>query len=325
MRNQATGLPPSLARRLRLPLIAAPMFRVSGPELVIAACRQGVIGSFPTANCRTVEEYDRWLSEISAALTAEDAPFCPNLIMRRRSLKEELACLLKHKVEMVITSVGAPEPVIAPLHDIGCLVFADVANVRHAEKAIAAGADGLILLTAGAGGQTGWANGFAFARAVRALFDGPMVLAGGISDGQALWAAQALGCDLGYMGTKFIATRESLAADGYKQMLVDSRLDDIMLSRAFTGLETNTLRPSVIAAGLDPDNLPTDMTEERAATLYGGGSGSPGPKRWVDVWSAGHSVSGVSGVPSVAALVARTAAEYEQARAQTEAMLQAPF
>ncbi|MBA4722932.1 MAG: nitronate monooxygenase [Alcanivorax sp.] len=321
MRNQATGLPPSLACRLRLPLIAAPMFRVSGPELVIAACRQGVIGSFPTANCRTVEEYDRWLSEISAALTAEDAPFCPNLIMRRRSLKEELACLLKHKVEMVITSVGAPEPVIAPLHDIGCLVFADVANVRHAEKAIAAGADGLILLTAGAGGQTGWANGFAFARAVRALFDGPMVLAGGISDGQALWAAQALGCDLGYMGTKFIATRESLAADGYKQMLVDSRLDDIMLSRAFTGLETNTLRPSVIAAGLDPDDLPTNMTEQRAAALYGGGSGHSGPKRWVDVWSAGHSVSGVGTIPSVAELVAETMQEYRRARAETLALL----
>lgn len=319
--NTTTGLSSSIARRLRLPLIAAPMFRVSGPELVIAACRQGVIGSFPTANCRTVEEYDRWLCEIGAALTPEDAPFCPNLIMRRRSLKEELACLLKHKVEMVITSVGEPRPVIGPLHDIGCLVFADVANVRHAEKAIAAGADGLILLTAGAGGQTGWANGFAFVRAVRAMFDGPLVLAGGIGDGQALWAARTLGCDLGYMGTKFIATRESLAAEGYKRMLVDSRLDDIMLSRAFTGLETNTLRPSVIAAGLDPDNLPIDMTEERAAALYGGGSDSPGPKRWVDVWSAGHSVSGVSGVPSVTELVARTVQEYRRAQAETLSLL----
>lgn len=310
-------LPTEITARLRLPLIAAPMFRVSGPELVIAACRAGVIGAFPSANCRTVEEYDHWLSRIGTALTRQDAPFCPNLIMRRQNLMAELECLIRHRVEMVITSVGSPAPVIGPLHDIGCRVFADVASVRHAEKAIAAGADGLILLTAGAGGQTGWANGFAFARAVRALFDGPVVLAGGLSDGQALWAAQALGCDLGYMGTRFIATRESLAVEGYKTMLVESRLDDVMLSRAFTGLETNTLRPSVIAAGLDPDNLPTDMTEARAAELYGGGSRRPGPKRWVDVWSAGHSVSGVTDIPTVADLVARIEGEFRRARDET--------
>ncbi len=314
-------LPSRIASRLRLPLIAAPMFRVSGPEMVIAACRAGVIGAFPTANCRTMEEYDNWLTQISSALTPDDAPFCPNLIMRRQNVMEELECLLRHQVELVITSVGSPEPVIAPLHDIGCRVFADVASVRHAEKAIAAGVDGLILLTAGAGGQTGWANGFAFVRAVRAMFDGPIVLAGGISDGQALWAARALGCDLGYMGTRFIATQESMAADGYKHMLVDSRLDDIMLSRAFTGLETNTLRPSVVAAGLDPDNLPTDMTEERAAALYGGGTARPGPKRWTDIWSAGHSVSGVTAIPTVAELVAAIEGEYRWGQDETATLL----
>lgn len=316
-----TRLPGEIDRRLRLPLIAAPMFRVSGPALVIAACRAGAIGSFPAANCRTVDEYDRWLTQIRSALTSEDAPFCPNLIMRRESLMAELECLIRHRVEMVITSVGSPEPVIGPLHDIGCRVFADVASVRHAEKALAAGVDGLILLTAGAGGQTGWANGFAFVRAVRALFDGPIVLAGGIADGHALWAARTLGGDLGYMGTRFIATRESMAVEGYKRMLVDSRLDDIMLSRAFTGLETNTLRPSVIAAGLDPDDLPTDMTEERAAAIYGGGSSHPGPRRWADVWSAGHSVSGVSAIPTVAELVDRVDLEYRQARNETAALL----
>jgi nitronate monooxygenase len=318
-------LPDSIRRRLRLPLIAAPMFRVSGPELVIAACRAGVIGSFPTANCRTIADYENWLDQIQSSLTPDDAPWCPNLIMRRKSVMEELDCLLKRKVEIVITSVGSPEPAIAPLHDIGCLVFADVATVRHAEKAIEAGADGLILLTAGAGGQTGWANGFAFARAVRRMFDGPIVMAGGIGDGQALWAAETLGCDLSYMGTKFIATQESMAVQGYKDMLVDCRLDDVFLTRAFTGLETNSLRPSIIAAGLDPNNLPTDMSEERAAALYGGGNNNQGPKRWVDIWSAGHSVSGVTDVPTVAELVETTAREYAQARSDTAALLEQEY
>lgn len=300
------------AERLRLPLIAAPMFRVSGLDLTLAACRAGVVGSFPTVNCRSVAELDDWLTRLEAELGPQDAPFCPNLIMRRENLREELACLLRHRVELVITSVGAPDPAVAPLHDIGCKVLADVASVRHAEKAIAAGVDGLVLLTAGAGGQTGWANGLAFVRAVRAFYDGPIVLAGGVSDGAALLAAQVAGCDLGYMGTKFIATDESMAEDGYKQMLVDSRLDDVLLSRAFTGLETNTLIPSIVAAGLDPKALPTDMTAERANALYGSG-GETSIRRWRDIWSAGHSVSGVDRRGSVAALVEQTAAEYKAA------------
>jgi nitronate monooxygenase len=313
---RSSSLPAALASRLVLPLIAAPMFRVSGPDLVIAACRAGVIGSFPTANCRSIEELDAWLTRFKNEIGPEDAPFCPNLIIRREALQEELACLLRHKVEMVITSVGSPAAVVGPLHDIGCTVFSDVASVRHAHKAVEAGVNGLILLTAGAGGQTGWANGFSFVRAVRKFFDGPIVLAGGISDGTGLFAAQVLGCDFAYMGTKFIATLESMADKDYKEMLVRCEMDDILLSRAFTGLETNTLIPSITASGLDLKNLPADITRERADALYGN-SGVAGVRRWRDIWSAGHSVSGVDRLDSVSDLVQRTRMEYESARETT--------
>jgi nitronate monooxygenase len=317
------SLPAALKSRLRLPLIAAPMFLVSGPALVKAACRAGIIGSFPTANCRTVEELDGWLADMGDdLLRAADetgratAPLCPNLIVHRSNprVPDDLAAVLRHKAEIVITSVGSPEPVLKPLKDSGCLVLADVASVRHAEKAVAAGVDGLVLLTAGAGGQTGWVNPFAFVRAVRKFWDGIVVMAGGMADGQAVAAAQALGCDLAYMGTKFIATRESLAKDSYKQMLVKSRLDDVLLTRAFTGLETNMLRPSIAAAGLDPDNLPVRGAIDIAKDINAAERERPDAKRWKDIWSAGHSVSGVSDVPSVAELVDRTAAEYDAAR-----------
>ena len=317
------SLPASLRDRLRLPLIAAPMFLVSGPALVTAACRAGVVGSFPTANCRTVEELDAWLAgmedDAKRAADAEGrapAPWCPNLIVHRSNprVPEDLAAVLRHKAEIVITSVGSPEPVMKPLKDAGCLVLADVASVRHAEKAVAAGVDGLVLLTAGAGGQTGWANPFAFARAVRSFWDGIVVMAGGMADGHAVAAAQALGCDLAYMGTKFIATRESLAKDAYKQMLVSSRLDDVLLTRAFTGLETNMLRPSIEAAGLDPDNLPVRGKIDISKDINAAERDRPDARRWKDIWSAGHSVSGVADVPTVAELIERTAAEYDSAR-----------
>ena len=316
-------LPASLKSRLRLPLIAAPMFLVSGPALVKAACRAGVIGSFPTANCRTVEELDAWLADMAldGRRAADEtgkatAPLCPNLIVHRSNPRvlDDLAAVLRHKAELVITSVGSPEPVMKPLKDAGCLVFADVASVRHAEKAVAAGVDGLVLLTAGAGGQTGWANPFAFVRAVRKFWGGAIVMAGGMADGHAVFAAQALGCDLAYMGTRFIATRESLAKDEYKQMLVKSRLDDVLLTRAFTGLETNMLRPSIEAAGLDPDNLPQRGAIDIAKDINAAERDKPDAKRWKDIWSAGHSVSGVADIPSVAELVERTAAEYAAAR-----------
>jgi len=306
-------LPEKLGRRLRLPLIAAPMLRVSEPDLVIAACRSGVIGAFPTANARSIEELDSWLLRITQQLADSNlsfAPWCPNLIIKRSAdtLRQEIACLVKYGVEIVITSVGSPASVVAPLHDAGCLVFADVASLRHAEKAIDAGADGLILLTAGAGGQTGWANGFAFVRAVRRMFDGPLVLAGGVADGEALWAAQALGCDLAYMGTKFIATSESLASDRYKQMLIESEFDDVMLTRAFTGLDTSMLRTSIVAAGLDPLTLGETLTPEQARTLFG--PTAEGPQRWQDIWSAGHSVSGVTATTTVGQLVTQTQQQY---------------
>ncbi len=317
-------LPAALKGRLRLPLIAAPMFLVSGPALVTAACRAGVIGAFPTANCRTVEELDRWLADMGNALkrAADEAgrapaPLCPNLIVHRSNprVAEDLAAVLKAGVELVITSVGSPEPVLKPLKDAGCLVFADVASVRHAEKAVAAGVDGLVLLTAGAGGQTGWANPFAFVRAVRSFWGGIVVMAGGMADGQAIAAAETLGCDLAYMGTRFIATRESLAKDAYKQMLVRSRLDDVLLTRAFTGLETNMLRPSIKAAGLDPDNLPMRGAIDIAKDINAAERDKPDARRWKDIWSAGHAVSGVADIPSVADLVDRTAAEYTAAKA----------
>ena len=319
------SLPAPLKSRLRLPLIAAPMFLVSGPALVKAACRSGVIGSFPTANYRTVEELDRWLADMGDDLkrAADEsgrlsAPLCPNLIVHRSNtrLPDDLAAVLRHKAEMVITSVGSPEPVLKPLKDAGCLVLADVASVRHAEKAVAAGVDGLVLLTAGAGGQTGWVNPFAFVRAVRTFWDGIVVMAGGMADGQAIAAAETLGCDLAYMGTKFIATRESLAKDAYKEMLVKSRLDDVLLTKSFTGLETNMLRPSIAAAGLDPDNLPVRGAIDIAKDINASERDKPDAKRWKDIWSAGHSVSGVADVPSVAELIERTKAEYDAASVQ---------
>ena len=314
----------SLARfrgRLGLPLIAAPMFLVSGVDLVTAACINGVIGAFPTVNCRTPEELDIWLTWIGARLSRDadargrrPAPPCANLIVHRSNarLEQDLAVLLRHKPEIVITSVGSPAPVLQPLRDAGAMVLADVASIRHAERAIEAGADGLVLLTAGAGGQTGWLNPFAFVRAVRAFFDGPIVLAGGISDGHALRAAEVLGCDLAYMGTRFIATRESMADERYKAMLVASSADDVLLTTAFTGLQTNMLKPSIVAAGLDPDNLPARGAIDIGKDIDVDARESR-PARWRDIWSAGHSTSGVSDIPSVEELIARTTIEYQNA------------
>src|SRR3954447_8227464 len=306
--------------RLDLPLIAAPMFLVSGVELVVAACRNGVIGSFPTVNCRSPEQLEQWLTDIDIRLKAHadangkpSAPVCANLIVHRSNarLEQDLQVLLRHRPEMVITSVGSPAPVVGPLHDAGALVLADVATLRHAERAVAAGADGLVLLTAGAGGQTGWMNPFAFVRAVRGFFAGPLVLAGGVGDGTALLAARVLGADLAYMGTAFIATRESMAAQEYKAMPADSTLDHVVLTRAFTGLPSSMLAPAIRAAGLDPATLDETVTPAGATQLYG--SGGIGPRRWSDVWSAGHSVSSVSGVPTAAELVERVRIEYDQA------------
>ncbi|MEC9346913.1 MAG: nitronate monooxygenase [Pseudomonadota bacterium] len=304
-----------LRARLRIPVISAPMFLVSGPALVIAACRAGVIGSFPTANCRTTEELDRWMTEIGTALDGGHAPVAPNLIVHRTNprVADDLAVLARHRPELVIASVGSPAGITDAVRGWGGQVWADVASMRHAEKAIQAGADGLILLTGGAGGQTGWANPFAFARGVRDIFDGPMVLAGGVADGRAVAAAEVLGFDLCYMGTRFIATAESMAKPAYKEMLVGARLDDVMLTDRVTGLPTSMLVPSLLAAGLDPKNLPARESIEIAKDIN-----PDAPRRWRDVWSAGHSVEQVHDIPDVASLVADLRADWIAAR-------QAPF
>lgn len=277
---------------LTLPLIAAPMTGVSGPELVTAACLQGIAGSFPTGNCSTIEELDAWLTEIqSHRARARDAgrpvgPLAANIIIRgNRRIAEDIATIIRHGVDFVITSVGSPKDIAGPLEAAGITVLADVASIHHAERALEAGCGGLVLLSAGAGGHTGWANGFAFARAVRAFYDGPLVLAGGISDGHALWAARVLGYDLAYMGTRFIPTRESRASAEWKQTLVEVRLDDIEVGLAPNGVAFSSIR---------------------------GGRGS-----------AGHSVSGVTRLSTVAEVVEETAHEYRAAQAATRALLEA--
>lgn len=305
---------------MRLPVIAAPMLRVSGVDLVTAACTAGAIGAFPTANARTIDDLDDWLTRLDQVTASRSAaPYCPNLIIRQPRLEDDLACLLRHDVEVVITSVGSPAAVLPALHERGIFVLADVATLHHARKAIEAGVDGLVLLTAGAGGQTGWMNPFAFVRAVREIFDGAIVLAGGIADGQALRAAEVLGCDLAYMGTKMIAADESMAPATYKQMLVDSSLDDVMRTRAFTGLDTSMLVPSIVASGLDPANLDEQVSAHTATEMYGGRgkSTSEGPRRWSDVWSAGHSVSGVRRLMGAREIIEQTLLEYEKCAPRT--------
>jgi len=312
-------LPDAIASRLRLPLIAAPMLRISGVDLTAAACIEGVIGSFPTVNAREPEQLDLWMTEIAercARAERPTAPVCPNVLMRTdpAKLDADVEVLVKHKVEMVLASVGSPEKYVRKLHDVGCFVLADVGSMRHAERALESGVDGLVLLSAGAGGQTGWANGMSFVRAVRKMYDGPLVLAGGISDGHALLSAQVLGCDLGLMGTRFIATQEAMADPRYKAMLIDSGIDDIQLTRGISGIDANFLRPSIIACGLDPEIVSQPVSKEKSRELFSAYAGQMrGPKRWVDLWSAGHTVSAVERVCSVAELVDEIAQEYDAA------------
>lgn len=317
----ATALP--FVKRLALPLIAAPMMRVSGIELVSAACQAGVVGAFPTPNTRDLQELAAWLQRLDReAAMARDAgresgPYCPNLIMRRDPdhLRQAAELFVRHRTEVVITSVGSPQAVLPILRDGGVKVLCDVASLRHVEKALTLGVDGLVLLTAGAGGNTGWVNPFAFVRAVRRIYDGPIVLAGGVCDGVALHAALALGCTLVNVGTRFIATRESMASADYKRMLVEASLDEVILTRALTGLPSNWLRGSLVAAGIDPDRLDESISVEAARQNYGRGNESTKPERWSDIWSAGHSVSGVDDVPCTAEVVHRMKTEFDQARA----------
>ncbi|MEH6663966.1 MAG: nitronate monooxygenase [Brevundimonas sp.] len=292
---------------LRLPVIAAPMFLVSGPELVIAACKAGIGGAFPTPNCRTPEDLDRWMDQITGALQPGDGPWIANLITHSTNprLADDLAMVARYKPPIVITALGSPKPVMETVKGYGGLVFADVVNMKLARKAAEAGVDGLACISAGAGGHTGHLSPFAFVSAVREFFDGYLTIGGGIADGAGVAGAIAAGADMVYMGTRFLATRESLAQDAYKQMVVDCDADDLIVSPAVTGTDASWLKPSLIAAGLDPEALGGAIQRD-----YSGGQSS---KRWKDIWAAGQGVGRIEAVESVAEVVARLEREYRAA------------
>jgi len=295
------------------------MFLVSGPELVIEQCKAGIIGSFPALNARPQELLDEWLTQIETALakhkrehaTAKVAPYAVNLIVNpaNKRLEHDTEVCVRHKVPIVITSLSAPTDIARRVHDYGGIVLHDVIRVRHGEKALEAGVDGLILVCAGAGGHAGRINPFALVNEVRAMFDGPLVLAGAITNGAGVLAAQAMGCDAAYMGTRFIATRESLAVERYKQMLVESSAEDIVYTPFFSGVAGSYLKPSIRAAGLDPDNLPVQAGEKLKYT-----SRDERPKTWKDIWGAGQGVGNIDSVMPAGALVDRIVQEYEAAR-----------
>ncbi|MHA1113504.1 MAG: NAD(P)H-dependent flavin oxidoreductase [Alphaproteobacteria bacterium] len=313
------ALPTDLSARLSLPAIAAPMFLVSGPELVVAACREGVLGTFPSLNLRTNEEFDAWLTEIETALEAARAdaperriaPFGVNIISHgsNERLDADLATCAAHQVPLIISSKGSPARVVDKVHAYGGRVFHDVINLAHARKAAAAGVDGLILVCAGAGGHAGILSPFAFLPDVRAFFDGTIILAGCLNDGRAIRAAEVMGADLAYIGTRFVATKESMAPPEYKQMLIASGAEDILYTPAISGIHANALIPSIREVGLDPDALPTEGRVEHAP------DGRP-LKAWKDIWTAGHGVGGIADSPGVKELIDRMKSEYDDARSQ---------
>jgi nitronate monooxygenase len=305
--------------RLKLPIISAPMFLVSGPDLVIAACKAGVIGSFPTLNARPIEALDAWFQSIVSELEAfkvaggKPAPWDANLIVHRSNPRaaEDLALTLKYKPEIVITALGTPANVIEGVHAYGGLVFADVNSVAYAKKAAAAGADGLVLVAAGAGGHTGQITPFSFVPAVREFFSGPIVLGGGIVDGAGIRAAEVLGATFGYVGTRFIPTAESIAAQGHKQMIVDATEEDIICTAHFTGVPANYLKPSIVNAGIDPTQLGVRAEKKFDSR----GSENQDTKAWRDIWSAGQGVRAVKSILTVADLVNELKAGYDAAKA----------
>ncbi|TXM66423.1 nitronate monooxygenase family protein [Methylobacterium sp. WL120] len=310
-------LPAALRGTLALPVIAAPLFIVSGPDLVIAQCLSGIVGSFPALNARPAELLDTWLTRITTTLavaraaepTRTIAPFAVNQIVHASNdrLARDVAACVTHQVPIVITSLRAPDDVVRPIHGYGGVVFHDVTTVRHAEKALEAGVDGLILVCAGAGGHAGTLSPFALLGEVRRFYDGPIILSGAITTGGAILAAQAMGADLAYMGTRFIATAEANAADTYKTMIAGSAAADILYTPFFTGVPGNYLSPSIRAAGLDPDSLPQ---VDKSAMNFG----SSRVKAWRDVWGAGQGVGTIEDAPPVAELVERLKREYAAAR-----------
>lgn len=314
------ALPAPLLGRLRLPVVAAPMFLVSGPELVVACCRAGVLGSFPALNQRSTAGFVGWLEEIGAALGPHDAPFAVNLIVHASNvrLEADLAAIVAHRVPVVITSLGAASAVVEAVHAYGGVVFHDVTNVRHARKAAVAGVDGLICVAAGAGGHAGTLSPFALVAEVRRFFTGTVLLAGALSSGADVLAAQVVGADLGYLGTRFAATRESLASEGYRQMMTEAAASDIVYTAGVSTVGANFLRASLAAAGLDPDRLPAP---DRPDLTHLTNPSETDAKAWRDIWSAGHGVAAIDDIPSVAELVDRLATEYAAAKASLAATL----
>jgi nitronate monooxygenase len=306
------SLPALLNGRLSVPAIASPLFIISNPDLVIAQCRSGVVGSFPSLNARPIAQFEEWLQRLTAELGPNDAPFAVNLIVHKSNdrLGEDLALCVKYRVPIVITSLGAREDVNAAIHSYGGIVFHDVINDRFARKAIEKGADGLVLVAAGAGGHAGTISPFALVQEVRQWFDGPVALSGAIATGDAVLAAQAMGADLAYIGSAFIATDEARADQRYKQMIVDSAASDIVYSSLFTGVHGNYLRPSVLAAGLDPDKLP----ESDPSAMNFGSGGNTDAKAWKDIWGCGQGIGAVREVVPAAQLVVRLKREYDAAR-----------
>jgi nitronate monooxygenase len=312
---------PRLAQSLRLPVFAAPMFLVSGPELVIAACKAGIVGAFPTPNCRSAAALDEWMAAITGALGEAGtqpsphpiAPWALNLITHSSypRLADDLALVKSHRPPIVITALGSPKPAIETVHGYGGLVFADVININLARKAAATGVDGLVCVAAGAGGHTGYFSPFAFISAVREFFDGMIVVGGGIADGAGIAGAIAAGADFAYMGTRFLATVESRAVASYKQMIVDCGPDDLVVSAAITGTAASWLKPSLIARGIDPDALAGKPAREYTPdNAY---------KRWVETWAAGQSLYAVNAIEPVAAVVDALERDYRAAVARFRA------
>ena len=306
------SIPPALQNRLSVPVIGAPMFIIANPELVMAQCRAGIVGSFPSLNARPSGVFEQWLQRLTTELTAVDAPFAVNLIVHRSNarLAEDLELCVRYKVPIVITSLGAREDVNAAIHSYGGIVFHDVIDNAFARKAIDKGADGLIAVAAGAGGHAGTLSPFALVQEIREWFDGPLALSGAIANGRSVLAARALGADFAYIGSAFIATQEANADPAYKQMIVDGAARDIVYSNLFTGVHGNYLAPSIVAAGLDPTALATSDPSKMDIGAMGDGT-----KAWKDIWGCGQGIGAVHAVVPAAEVVARLTREYAAALA----------
>lgn len=319
------SLPPILKDKLRLPIVGAPLFIISNPDLVAAQCKAGIVGSFPALNARPAERLEEWLQQITGELAGHDrrhpdrpaAPFAVNQIVHRSNdrLEHDLALCVKYRVPIVITSLGARVEVNDAVHGYGGIVLHDVINDSFARKAIDKGADGLIAVAAGAGGHAGGLSPFALVQEIRAWFDGPLLLSGAIATGRSVLAAQAIGADLAYIGSAFIATKEARADEAYKRMIVECSAEDIVYTNLFTGVLGNYLKPSIRNAGLDPDNLPASDPSKMNF-----GSGRDKPKTWKTIWGCGQGIGAVHDIPDAAELVERLGREYEAACEQMAAL-----